>query len=130
MFVLSSNHKGAIAEMKIATTAVELGIPILKPVQEHCRYDLGFEVGGRILRVQCKWGALDASGNGNQGQLRHLQPDLQPSPSHLIHADEIDLLAVYCGDLDQCYLLPSALACGRTEVWLRLTPASNGASVH
>jgi hypothetical protein len=130
VFVLSSNHKGAIAEMKIATTAVELGIPILKPVQEHCRYDLGFEVGGRILRVQCKWGALDASGNGNQGQLRHLQPDLQPSPSQFLHRRR-DRPA---GGLlrGPRPVLPSAERVGlwATEVWLRLTPASNGASVH
>jgi len=50
--VLDSNRKGAIAEMKIATAAVELGVPVLRPVQEHGRYDLGFEIGGRILRVQ------------------------------------------------------------------------------
>ncbi|HZG49240.1 MAG TPA: group I intron-associated PD-(D/E)XK endonuclease [Thermoleophilaceae bacterium] len=128
--MLSSNHKGAIAEMKIATTAVELGIPILKPVQEHCRYDLGFEVGGRILRVQCKWGALDASGNVIKVSCVTYSLTYSHHRRSSYTADEIDLLAVYCGDLDQCYLLPSALACGRTEVWLRLTPARNGASVH
>ena len=26
--------------------------------------------------------------------------------------DEIDLVAVYCGELDRCYLLPNALASG------------------
>jgi prevent-host-death family protein len=40
--------------------------------------------------------------------------------------DEIDLVAVYCGELDRCYLLPSALACERTSVFLRLTPPKNG----
>ena len=28
--------------------------------------------------------------------------------------------------LDRCYLLPSSLACGRTSVYLRLTPPKNG----
>ena len=59
MFVLTSNRKGAIAETKIAAAATELGIPVLRPIVEHGRYDLAFEVGDRILRVQCKWGALD-----------------------------------------------------------------------
>jgi prevent-host-death family protein len=40
--------------------------------------------------------------------------------------DEIDLVAVYCQLLDRCYLLPSALACGRTGIQLRLTPPRNG----
>ena len=39
--------------------------------------------------------------------------------------DEIDLVAVYCGDLDRCYLLPSALVAGRREIHLRVSPARN-----
>ncbi len=35
-------------------------------------------------------------------------------------------MAVYCGELDRCYLLPSALACGRTSAYLRLVPPKNG----
>jgi hypothetical protein len=56
---MDSNRKGAIAETKIAAAATELGIPVLRPIVEHGRYDLAFEVAGRIVRVQCKWGALD-----------------------------------------------------------------------
>ncbi len=61
-FVLSTNRKGAIAETKIVAAATELGVPVLRPMQEHGRYDLAFEIGDRILRVQCKWGALDEDG--------------------------------------------------------------------
>jgi PD-(D/E)XK endonuclease len=56
---MDTNRKGAIAEAEIALEAIRLGIPVLKPVAEHGRYDLGLEVGGRILRVQCKWGSFD-----------------------------------------------------------------------
>ena len=98
MFVLSSDWKGAIAESKIATAAIELGIPVLRPLVEHARYDLAFEIGDRLLRVQCKWGAVD----------------------------EIDLLAIYCSELDRCYLLPVALIAGRSWIQLRLTPPKNG----
>ena len=45
--MLSANQKGALAEMKIATEACELGVPVLRPMQEHGRYDLAFEIGGR-----------------------------------------------------------------------------------
>jgi prevent-host-death family protein len=38
---------------------------------------------------------------------------------------EIDLLAVYCDGNDHCYLLPSALVAGRTEIWLRLAVPRN-----
>jgi hypothetical protein len=62
VFAMDTNRKGAIAEAEIALEAIRLGIPVLKPVAEHGRYDLGLEVGGRILRVQCKWGALEDDG--------------------------------------------------------------------
>jgi prevent-host-death family protein len=62
VFVLSTNRKGAIAETAIAAAATKLGIPVLRPIVEHARYDLAFEIGDRILRVQCKWGGLHQDG--------------------------------------------------------------------
>ena len=44
---------------------------------------------------------------------------------------EVDLLAVYCGELDRCFLLPDR-ACSRasTQMQLRLTPAAQQTSAH
>ena len=36
-----TNHKGNVAEAVIAAEAIKLGIPVLKPLVEHTRYDLG-----------------------------------------------------------------------------------------
>jgi hypothetical protein len=55
--VLTSNDKGSTAEAAIALEAISLGIEVLKPVAEHGRYDLALDMGERLLRVQCKWGA-------------------------------------------------------------------------
>jgi prevent-host-death family protein len=122
---MNSNRKGAIAEAAIAFEAIKLGIPVLKPVAEHGRYDLGLEVGGRILRVQCKWGSLDKT----VGTIRVSLQCSWLSPKGYVRTyyseDEIDLVAVYCGDLDRCYLLPSALVAGRREIHLRVSPARN-----
>ena len=122
---MTSNRKGAIAEAAIALDAIQLGIPVLKPVAEHGRYDLGFEVGGRILRVQCKWGSFDKAA----GTIRVSLQSSWLSPNGYVRSyyteDEIDLVAVYCGDLDRCYLLPSALVAGRREINLRVSPARN-----
>jgi hypothetical protein len=40
---------------QIAAAAIELGVSVLKPMSEHGRYDLVFDLGERLLRVQCKW---------------------------------------------------------------------------
>jgi PD-(D/E)XK nuclease superfamily protein len=58
MFVHDSNHKGNIAEAAIAAAAIKLGIDVIKPLVEHTRYDLIFDLRPRLLRVQCKWAPL------------------------------------------------------------------------
>jgi hypothetical protein len=62
VFVLSTNRKGAIAETAIAAAATKLGVSVLRPIVDHARYDLAFEIGDRILRVQCKWGQFRDEG--------------------------------------------------------------------
>ena len=123
--MLNSNRKGAIAEAEIAAAAVRLDVPVLRPVSEHGRYDLGFEIGDRLLRVQCKWAALAADESVvviRVGCSRY-------TPGGYIRSSysesEIDLLAAYCGELDRCYLLPIAAVAGVREIHLRLRPARN-----
>jgi prevent-host-death family protein len=125
VFAVDSNRKGAIAETAIAAAATKLGIPVLRSVVEHGRYDLGFDVGGRILRVQCKWGRLDTKAAA-------IVVTLQTSrytPSGYVCAsyteDEIDAIAVYCDAVACCYLLPAALFVGRRSIHLRLSPPKN-----
>jgi prevent-host-death family protein len=125
--VLSSDWKGAIAESKIAAAAIELGIPVLRPLVEHARYDLGFEIGGRIFRVQCKWGGLYDDGAVIRVQLQGSW--LSPTEGYMrssYSVDEIDLVAVYCHSLDRCYLLPISLVAGRRAIHLRVQPPRNG----
>ena len=126
MFVMDSNRKGAVAEAEIALAAIRRGIPVLKPIAEHGRYDLGFELGDRILRVQCKWGALDEAGAVIIVNLTSYSLTFSGHHRTRYTEHEIDLLAVYCGEWDRCYLLPSALVAGRRQISLRLGPTLNG----
>ena len=125
MFVLSTNRKGAIAETKIAAAATELDIPVLRPITEHARYDLAFEIGERLYRVQCKWGSLDEERAVIRVSLRSSWCTPSGYERRQYKRDEIDLVAVYSGELDRCYLLPHELAVGRSGIWLRLTPPKN-----
>jgi PD-(D/E)XK nuclease superfamily protein len=125
---MGPNLKGAIAEAEIAAAAIKIGIPVLRPMAEHGRYDLALELGGQILRVQCKWGAL----HPRSGVIKvNLQTSSCTPAGYIIRAyedDEIDLLAVYCSELDRCYLLPSTLvrAGARSIYVLRPLGMGNG----
>jgi prevent-host-death family protein len=126
VFVLSSNQKGGIAETAITAAAYELDIPVLRPVVEHARYDLAFEIGDRILRVQCKWGGLYDDGAVIKVNLVSSWCTPAGYERRYYTQDEIDLVAVYCHELKRCYLLPSALVAGRRTIHLRVTPPRNG----
>ena len=122
---MNSNDKGNVAELKIAAAAADLGIPVLRPMTEHGRYDLVFEVNDKFLRVQCKWGTLKG------GVIRAQLAGCRVSPTQgyvrsLYDASEIDLIAIYVQGLDRCYAIPIDAVDARTAVHLRLEPAKNG----
>jgi prevent-host-death family protein len=122
--VLSTYQKGGIAETKIAAAATELGVSVLRPIVEHGRYDLAFEIGGRIFRSSGKWAGLD-----ERGVIRVNLQSCRHTPAGYVHASyaahEIDAVAVYCGDLDRCYLLPVRLVAGRRAIHLRTSAPRN-----
>jgi hypothetical protein len=51
--VLTSDQKGAIAEMAVIKAAMTLGIGVLRPWTPE-RYDLIFDLRPKLPRVQCK----------------------------------------------------------------------------
>jgi prevent-host-death family protein len=119
-----SNRKGAIAEAEIAAAAVRLGASVLRPISEHGRYDLVFEIGGQLLRVQCKWAALE--GDVIRIQLATSRSTPRGYLRETYSAHEIDAIAAYCHDLDECYFLPASLIAGKSALHLRRGPARNG----
>lgn len=118
------NHKGNVAELAIATEAANLGLSVLKPLTEHERYDLVLGVADRLLRVQCKW----AGRNGDVICVRPRSSYHSPTQGYVRSSydrSQIDLLAVYCGELERCYLLPVDMVAGQGVVHLRLAQAKN-----
>ena len=121
-----TNHMGNVAEMVIATEAMKLGVHVMKPLAEHTRYDLIFDVGGTLLRVQCKWAPLD----GDVVTVRLMSTRYTSRGRRICAAyssDEIDAVAAYCEDLSCCYLIPVELFDGmRRALSLRVAPTKNG----
>ena len=99
MFVLDTNTKGHLAELEIAAAATRLGVPVLRPLSDHCRSDLAFEIGGRLWRVQCKWGRISADGGAVVVRLGTCSLGAAGYKRTTYSPDEVDLIAVYCGDL-------------------------------
>ena len=92
-------------------------------IGEGGRYDMLFDLGERLVRVQCKWAPLRgdvivircySSRRNCDGLLRRKYVP-----------GEIDAFAAYCDDLRRCYFLPYERFSGRTEVHLRVRETKN-----
>ena len=124
---MNPNLKGNIAEAAIAFRALRAGIEVLRPQGEHVRYDLAFDIGGRIYRVQCKSGTR----KGEAVVVRLVSSRRCADGYHrtFYSRTDVDLIAAYCDELDSCYLLPIEEVEGMTAFQLRLSPARNGQQV-
>jgi hypothetical protein len=120
--MLTPDQKGAVAEAAITYAAIRLGIEVYRPLQAGGRYDLIFDLGTRLLRVQCKWACRNdvivincrSCRRGRDGYIRRTYS-----------AEEVDAIAAYCSDIDRCYLLFPSSFVGHPMVQLRLSPPRN-----
>jgi PD-(D/E)XK endonuclease len=121
--VLSTDQKGAIAETAIIHEATKLGIRVYKPVSDGTRYDLIFDLGDELVRVQCKW----ARRYGDVIAVRCYS--CRRSRDGLLRraytADEVDAFAAYCAAVDRCYFIRIAELRGSSWIQLRLVPTRN-----
>ena len=123
--MLTTDQKGATAELAIATEAVRLGFGVLRPLSDGHPYDLIFDIAGRLVRVQCKWAR-------RRGDVVRIQASrcrrvaggglLRRSYS----AEEVDFVGAYCPDTDACYAVPIDEVPPSGSLHLRLARARNG----
>ena len=120
---VTTDQKGAIAELAIQLAAIKLGIEVYRPVAEGGRYDMIFDLDRNLVRVQCKWATryddvliarCYRSRRNRDGLVRRLYT-----------REEIDAFALYSLELDRCFFVPMAFAEGMQEIRLRLAPARN-----
>ena len=124
---LTPLEKGAIAELAIAARAAALRIPVLRPLADGLRYDLGFDVGERIIRVQCKWAPLVDGAVEVRGQTCRHSP-VRGYVRTTYVAGDVDLVAAYCAELDSVYAIPITEFEGRRLLRLRVKRARNNQS--
>ena len=121
--VMTTDQKGAVAELAIQLAAWKLGIEVYRPVAEGGRFDMILAPGNELIRVQCKWASrrgeilvisCQSSRRSADGFVRRCYT-----------ADEVDAIAAYSFELDRCFLNPIALVENRPAITLRLSPCRN-----
>ena len=120
--MLTTNQRGAIAECAIVYEAVRLGIGVYRPVADE-RADLIFDVGHRLLRVQCKAAAYD--GDVLAIRLYSARRAADGLRRRLYTPQEIDAFAAHCVETGACYFFDFSDVTSPSEFRLRLTPTRN-----
>jgi PD-(D/E)XK endonuclease len=121
---LTPTEKGAIAEAKIYAAAVEAGIVVAQPLTEGRRYDLIFDLGPRLLRVQCKWAPRKGDVVVVRARTSRYTPSGYVRTTYAL--TEVDGIAAYCPQLDACFYIPIEDIVGKSIAHLRLSPTQNG----
>ena len=121
--VLTTNQRGALAEVAITKAALEIGWDVYRPIAEGGRYDLIFEVGQALLRVQCKSAPLRGDVVVLRSYSTRRTGDGCIKKPYV--AGEIDALAAYCFELDKCYLVSFDVVSGAKQLSLRVSQTRN-----
>ena len=90
-------RKGLIAEQEVTTLLTRQGYNVLTPVSEHCVYDLAVDVGGRLHRVQVKYGRCKTDSCGEYVRFNTHRTDMKS------YSGEVDIFAVYAEKYDEVY---------------------------
>ena len=118
---LTPSEIGERTEAAILAALVGAGKRVVLPFGEQRRYDLAFEEGSRLIKVQCKTGWLRA------GAI-HFRTHSLVHGTIRDYLSDIDLFAVYCHEIGQAYLVPVRDVPSKSRATLRLDPPKNGQS--
>ena len=120
-------HPKAIGDRTTLAVMLALhqrGYPVLTPFGENTRYDLVFDDGRRLVKVQCKTGRLRRGAivfNACSSYAHH--PNRRVARRDYL--DEVDFFGVHCPGTGGVYLVPVADAPRRTQCSLRVDPSRN-----
>ena len=96
---MTPSEIGERAEIAVIAALVEAGLRVLVPFGGYHRFDLAFENGDRIVKVQCK------SGRQSKGVIVFSTADHTVGVSR-DYRGEADLFGVYCHERREVYLVP------------------------
>ena len=98
---MHTKQVGDIAEAAIILRALEKGWSVSKPIGENQRYDLIIDDGSTLHKVQCKSAKL--TDNIIVGSISRISRNGDVFVRHKYTTDEIDVFALYCPDVKECY---------------------------
>jgi hypothetical protein len=102
---MNTKQIGTICELKVATGLLQKGYIVSLPLGENCPYDLIFDNGSGLYRVQCKNGILRGGSIKAKLESVHYRADEGKVTSKGIDKTQTDYIGIYCSELESVYLV-------------------------
>lgn len=126
-FINERKRIGDLTELQCAAAFCELGYVVSFPYGDSARYDFIVDVGGKLLRIQCKSAEIIDGGAKMIINCSSTRVNTKNIYRHGYTKDEIDFFATFYNN--KCYLIPIEEAENVAIRTLRLTPPLNGQRV-
>jgi hypothetical protein len=120
---MNTKQVGEISEAVFIATALRCGFSVSKPFGDNQPYDLIVDNGEQLVKVQTKTARL-VNGVIVANATRSVGIWKQGGRHREKYGDSIDMFALYCPQLDKCYLVPAKEFDG-VEIRLRIEPPKN-----
>jgi hypothetical protein len=99
--------KGDIAEQAAILQALKRGWGVLRPVGDRLPYDLVFDVGIRLVKIQVKSAWLHGPSGNYVVDTRRTKTNRRQMMRETYQVSDFDLALLYIDDLDLFYVLPA-----------------------
>lgn len=116
---LSTQQKGLLVEMQVATYLLSLGYNVSQPFCQDSKYDLIVDVHGKLLRLQVKKSNLTASANSITFSCRSTTINTQGATNRKYSSEEVDYFATFWNG--KAYLIPIAECSSQKSLHLEET---------
>ncbi len=103
---MNTKHKGDIAEQAAVLHALRCGWGVLKPIGDNLSYDLVFDIGGRLAKVQVKSAWLDKSSQNYVVDNRRTKTNRRQMKREEYSESDFDFALVYLQEKDCFYIFP------------------------
>lgn len=125
MISLSSQFKGTVAELQVASKLLELGYIVSQPLVQDTKYDLIVDINHRLLRLQVKTSRRNVKNKGESivFNCRSTTNNVRECKQKYYSPDDVDFFAT-CWD-NEVFLIPVKECSAEKTLWLSKPKNSN-----
>ncbi len=103
---MDTKQKGDIAEQAVVLYALKQGWGVLNPIGDRLPYDLVFDIGGSLIKIQVKNAWFDVKRNNYVVDTRRTKTNRRQMLRENYKIEDFDFAVILIEDLEVFYVMP------------------------